>query len=156
MRLRVRIFRYAGTGFLLGMVMGNLIAWLARAPGPVFVSTALTARMGSLTGAIIVQTLVSGLYGGIAVCGMLFYEIDHWPLAKATAVHYLIVAMLYAAMALFLGWAERPEELVPVEGVMLVAYFLIWFIMCLRYKAQVRKLNELLKENNEKRRYSER
>ncbi len=152
--MRARIIRFAGIGFLIGMVMGNLIAWLFRSPGADFVSPALAGRMGGVNGAIAVQTLVSGLYGGITVCGMLLYEIDQWPLAQATAVHYLIVAALYAAMALFLGWAERPEDLLPVEGIMLAAYCLIWLIMCLRYKAQVRKLNELLKKNSEKRKLS--
>lgn len=150
MRLRASFFRFAGVGFLIGMVMGNLIAWLFRSPGMPFVSPALAERMGGINGAVAVQTLVSGLYGGIAAGGMLLYEIDQWPLTKATAVHYLIVAGLYAVMALFLGWAEKPADILPVEGIMLAAYFLIWLIMCFRYKAQIRKLNELLKENNER------
>ena len=155
MCLRVKIIKFALTGFLLGMVMGNLIAWLVRAPGTVFVSPALVARTGSTARAILVQTLVSGLYGAFVLCGVLVYEIDHWPLVKATAVHYLIVAAPYAAAALFLGWADGMEDLLPVEGLMFASYFLIWLVMWLRCKAQVRKLNELLKKTNDRKEISQ-
>lgn len=150
--MRERLIKYALIGFLLGMVLGNLAAWLPSTPP---VSPALAARAGSTARAILIQTLVSGLYGAITLCGVLFYEIDRWPLAKATCAHFLLVAGLYAVIAWFLGWAEELKDILLIEGVMFAAYFLIWLIMWFRYKTQVRKLNELLIKSNDRRRISE-
>ena len=58
---------------------------------------------------------------------MTLYEVDEWSLAKATIVHYLIVAVLYIPMALFLGWAESPADILIVEGFQLIAFFLIFY-----------------------------
>jgi len=139
--LRAKLCRYAGIGFLIGMILGNLIAWMTGS----IVSSALVERIGSRTGAILIQTLVSGLYGAATVSGMLLYEVEDWSLAKATIVHYLIVAVLYVPMALFLGWARNMTDILIVEGFQMIAFFLIWLIMCQRYKAEVKKLNELIK-----------
>ncbi len=141
--MKTRICGFAGTGFLLGMILGNLIAWMTGS----IVSPALVDRVGSRAGAILLQTMVSGLYGAAAVSGMLLYEVDQWSLAKATIVHYLIVAVLYVPMALFLGWAESAADILIVEGFQLIAFFLIWLIMCRRYRVEVRKLNELMKNS---------
>lgn len=150
MLLRVLWRRYAGIGFLTGMVVGNLIAWMSRMPSTVIVSAALVSWVGSYAGALVAQTLISGLYGAAGVCGMLLYQIDRWSLAHATIMHYLIVAALYIPMALILGWVERPVDLLIGEGFQAIAFFLIWLIMRLRYKAQVNRLNCLLEKNVEK------
>ena len=139
--MKAKICRYAGIGFLIGMILGNLIAWMT---GPT-VSPALADLIGSRTGAILIQTLVSGLYGVATVSGMLLYDVEDWSLAKATIVHYLIVAGLYVPMALFLGWAANTADILIVEGCQLIAFFLIWLIMYLKYRAEVKKLNELMK-----------
>jgi len=138
--LKAKICRHAGIGFLIGMVLGNLIAWMTGA----IVSPALVDRIGSRTGAILIQTIVSGLYGAATVSGMLLYEVEDWSLAKATIVHYLIVAGLYIPMALFLGWAANAADILIVEGFQLIAFFLIWLMMCQRYKVEVKKLNEYM------------
>lgn len=143
MSLRVSFLKHAGVGFLLGVVLGNLIAWMSGG----IVSPAFAARTGSQTGAIIIQTLAAGLYGAAGVGGMiLFYKIERWPLVKATVVHYLIVAVLYVPAALLLGWAESAADLLIVEGIQLAAFLLIWGVMVLRYRAEVKKLNNLVKK----------
>ncbi len=122
------------------MVLGNLIAWMTGA----IVSPVLVDRIGSRTGAILIQTIVSGLYGAATVSGMLLYEVEDWSLAKATIVHYIIVAGLYIPMTLFLGWAANAADILIVEGFQLIAFFLIWLMMCQRYKVEVKKLNEYM------------
>ena len=144
--MRASLYKRAGLGLLLGMFAGNMIPWLIGGFSNGVVSPILVERMGGKTGAIVLQTLLSGVYGAAAVGGMLLYEVDEWPLAKATIVPYLIVAVLYAPMALFLGWAERAADVLIVEGFQLILFFLIWSVMDLRYKAEVKRLNELIKE----------
>jgi len=145
-RLRASFLKRAGIGFLMGMAVGDLISWLTGAFGSSIVSPALLARMNGEAGAIVVQTLLSGLYGMATMGGTVLYDIERWPLALATAVHCLIVAGLYAPIALLLGWAAGAADVLVMVGILLAAFFLIWLVMYLRYKAQVRGMNEMIQK----------
>ena len=127
-------------GFLLGAAIGNLIAWFFGS----YVSSVLVARMGSVPAAILVQSLVSGLYGSFALTGTLFYDVEQWSLTRSSVMHFLVIAVLYVPAAMFLGWADSATEILIVEGILLVAYFIIWLVIYLRYKKEVRSLNEML------------
>ena len=127
-------------GFLLGTAIGNLIAWFFGS----YVSSMLVARMGSVPAAILVQSLVSGLYGSFALTGTLFYDVEQWSLTRSSVMHFLVIAVLYVPTAMFLGWANSATEILIVEGILLVAYFIIWLVIYLRYKKEVRSLNEML------------
>ena len=127
-------------GFLLGAAIGNLIAWFFGS----YVSSMLVARMGSVPAAILVQSLVSGLYGSFALTGTLFYDVEQWSLTRSSVMHFLVIAVLYVPTAMFLGWANSATEILIVEGILLVAYFIIWLVIYLRYKKEVRSLNEML------------
>ena len=127
-------------GFLLGAAIGNLIAWFFGS----YVSSVLVARMGSVPAAILVPSLVSGLYGSFALAGTLFYDIEQWSLTRSSVMHFLVIAVLYVPAAMFLGWADSATEILIVEGILLVAYFIIWLVIYLRYKKEVRSLNEML------------
>ena len=102
---------------------------------------------GRAVSAVWAQYLLSGLYGAACMGGTVLYEIESWPLMKSTVIHWLITALLYAPIALVLGWVNSLSALLLMEGIMLAAFLLIWLFMHLRCKAQVRKLNELLKKN---------
>lgn len=139
------VLKRAGIGFLIGMAVGNLIAWMTSAGSGMIYNPAFMERMGGLTAAMIIQTLLSGLLGAVSMAGMAFYEIDRWPLALGTAAHFLIIEAFYVPIALVLRWVEGPAELLISMAIQLVIFILIWLIMYLRYKAQVRELNELQK-----------
>ena len=59
-------------------------------------------------------------------------------------MHFLVIAVLYVPAAMFLGWTDSATEILIVEGILLVAYFIIWLVIYLRYKKKVRSLNEML------------
>jgi len=138
--LRGRLIKRMILGFLLGAAIGNLITWFFGS----YVSSVLVARMGSVPAAILVQSLVSGLYGSFALAGTLFYDIEQWSLTRSSVMHFLVIAVLYVPAAMFLGWADSATEILIVEGILLVAYFIIWLVIYLRYKKEVRSLNEML------------
>lgn len=147
--MRAGFLKCAGFNFFLGLLLGNLIAWATGEFGQTIVNPTLVAKMGGQTEALVVQSVLSGLYGVICMGGTAFYDIERWPLALSFAVHYLMIAVSYVPIALFLGWAESADEILVVAGVQLIVYFLIWLVMYLRYRRQVRKLNELQKEHKE-------
>jgi hypothetical protein len=131
----------AGFGFLLGMAVGNLIAVLTGHPN--IVSPALLERAGSLSNALLWQTLLSGLIGAAGMGGISLYELEDWPLLRTTLVHYAIYIVTFIFCALALGWCERPVEFLVMAVIMLAIHFTIFLIMCARYRAQVKELNEL-------------
>ena len=142
--MRKKFFILAGIGFLLGMAAGMLIAWLA---GGSLVNPRLAAWMGSDTASMILQAVISGLLGAVAMGGTMVYEIERWSLTACTATHYLMTEISYVAIALLLGWVESLKGLLIMLAVQLILYVIIWVIMYRRYQAQVRELNELLKKS---------
>lgn len=141
--MRKKFFKLAGIGFLLGVVLGNLISWACGAAYGVLVSAELVERMHGQLGAVAAQTIVGGLYGAACMGGTVLYDIESWPLARSSVLHYLIIAVLYVPMAFLLGWVGRPADILLVEGIQLAVYFLIWLVMWTVYRRQVRELNQL-------------
>ena len=97
------------------------------------------------------QILLGGIPGAIAMGTTVIYDIEEWSLLRATVTHFLTVmgAMLLACFVLkwFEPWSTPFWIMLAAE---LVGYVIVWLIMYLCYKKQVRKLNRLLKENQEK------
>ncbi len=143
--LAKKCFKLAGIGFLAGIVIGNVIAWLTGKSGSL-ASPSLIDRMGGETPALLMQVLFSGLYGAATMSGVALYDVERFPLALATALHCLICVVPYIPLALLLGWVVKPSDILITACLQVIAFFLIWLIMYLRCKAEVRKLNELQKE----------
>ena len=149
--MRKKALIFAAVGFPLGILAGLAIAFFGRTAGGALMlySPGLLERVGSGTGAALVQLLVCGLYGAACMAGSALYEVERWPLALATALHYLIIVLGYLLCYWLLSWKASLLETLFILGVQTIGFFLIWLFMCLRYKAQVRKLNELQKEHNQ-------
>ncbi len=143
--MRKRILKLVAIGFFGGMVMGNLIAYLT---GGSFVNQKLLSLYGSEAGSVILQTLLSGLLGAIAMGGTEVYELERWPLALSSLTHYGMIVVTYTAIALSLGWVGGAAELLITIFIQTAAYAAIWMVIFLRYKRKVRELNELLENSN--------
>ena len=142
--MKRRCFILSGIGFLMGMVIGNLIAWITSGTP---VNSKIAAWVGSDAGSVVIQMLLSGLLGAIAMGSAVIHEIEEWSLARCAVTHYLLIEAAYVPVALLLGWADDLTELLIMLGIQLIVYLIIWVIMYLRYKAEVRKLNELLQKD---------
>ena len=97
------------------------------------------------------QILLGGIPGAIAMGTAVIYDIEERSLLRATVTHFLIVmgTLLLACFVLkwFKPWSAPFWIMLVAE---LVGYVIVWLIMCLCYKKQIRKLNKLLKENQER------
>ncbi len=131
----------AGFGFILGMAVGNLIAALTGHPD--IVSPSLLAKAGSLSMALLAQTLCSGLIGAAGMGGTVLYEFDRWPLLAIDLAHFALVMAVFIPVARFLVWTSTGRELLFLSLCMLLAHLTIFLIMCARYRAEVRELNTL-------------
>lgn len=137
-----------GLGFLLGAVIGNLVAVLTG--GGELVSPLLTERTGSLQTAILLQVLLSGVIGAAGLGCIGLYEIERWPLLAACFVHYLIYMAAFIPASLLLGWVSTAADVLIMAAVLLAAQFTVFLIMCAIYRSQVRELNKLQKEKESK------
>ena len=149
-----KTLKAAGIGFLLGIVIGDLIALLtgnSDTEGITFASQKLLDMAGGNgTVAMLLQSLFSGLYGAACFAGMSFYEIERMPLAVATALHCALIVLLFIPIALLLGWVSQIETQLIISGIQLVCFFIIWLIMYAGFKKQVKELNELQEKNENK------
>ena len=137
----MKFLRRGAIGFFFGILI-SLVISLACGNGKL-VSDLLFQRVGSAAGALTLSLLLPGIFGFLCMAGTVFYEIEDWPLLKATFLHYLIVVVCFPPLALFLGWVTKPAELVIMTVAQTVCFFLIWLIMFLRYRAAVKELNDL-------------
>ena len=146
-----KTLKAAGIGFLLGIVIGNLIAFLtgnSDTGGITFAPQKLLDMSGgNEVIAMLLQSLFSGLYGAVCFAGMSFYEIERMPLAVATALHCALIVLLFIPIAFLLGWVSQIETQLIISGIQLVCFFIIWLIMYAGFKKQVKELNELQEKN---------
>jgi hypothetical protein len=150
--MRKKIFKLALTGFILGMIIGNLISFLTcdkSAKPLVIVSKVLIERTGSVRDALIVNTLLSGLLGMVSFIGVIFHDPDEfdWGMTKAAVYHFLLIMAFNIPIALYCGWVD-PDfvSLLIWIGMMALSYFIVWLIMYLRCKKETEELNKLLKK----------
>ena len=149
-----KTLKFAGLGFLLGMLIGNVIAAITgySSSGEIklFSEQLFIITGGNQVAAMILQSLFSGLYGALCFGGMIFYEIERWPLAAATAAHCALIVLIFIPIALFLGWADEVMEFVIVAAIQIVVFFMIWLILYFGYKRQIRELNDMQKDFSER------
>ncbi len=147
------IFKRALIGFVIGILLGDGIAVFESLfsggpfrPFPVI----LEQFFGSAALAFTVQTLASGLYGAVCFAGTVIYELDRIPLTAATAIHCLSVVLLFPVLGLTLGWLETMTEIIIMAVIQSAAYFVVWLILFFSYRKQVKELNALQKQIQDK------
>ena len=141
-------------GFLIGVLILVIICAVFNRgdDGMInFYSERFLAIAGSPSAALLLQFLVIGVYGSCCFAGTMLYEIEHWPLARATVVHYLIIAGLYPVVGSICRWGMAAKDVLIVESMQLVGFIIIWLIIYFRYKAEVRKLNKLCEQKKDAR-----
>ena len=141
-KLLVKTLKRAGFGFLLGVLIGNLISALSGWPDA-FVTSILLEKAGGLSAAVLWQTFLSGVLGAVSFAGVSFYEIDRWPLLLTAAVHYLVIEATYLSIAFILGWLETAGQALIWILLCAAAYLIIFLIMWAIYRSQVKELNEM-------------
>ena len=143
--MKKSVVQLALNGFVFFAVVCNIMSYIISG-FDYFVSPVFVEAIGNPQAALLIQTLVCGLFGALTIGTTQFYEIECWPLAKATALHWLVVAGGYIPVAFGLRWIDSIRPLIVIEAFMLAGYFMIWLVICAVYRAQVKELNELQQE----------
>lgn len=106
----------------------------------------LTEKLG-LAGAVIVQTLLGAIFSMIAFGGMCFFDIEKWSLLQASMAHCALILVAYIAVGLLLHWFSF--DIIPIlimAFMIILVYALIWLIMYVLWKREIREMNRLAEE----------
>lgn len=147
--MKAKLIKRIIIGFIIGAAMGNLITLIfsvAYDEGVKVVFNSLIEAMG-MPLAITVQTLLSGIFGIVCIAGSLVFDIESWSLLKATVVHAVPVIILFVTISAVLKWVNFTfANCAIMVAIGVVTYALIWLIMYLIWKAEIKKMNEELEE----------
>ena len=148
-----KVLTRAGIGFLIGALVGDIIAFLTGTSSTGGISFAsqqlLDMSGGNALVALLLQSLFSGLYGAVCFAGMSLYEAERLSLAAATALHCALIVLLFIPISLLLGWVGSIVETVIIASIQIATFFMIWLILWAIYKKQVKELNEMQKQFSE-------
>ena len=136
-------------GLIVGVLAAHVITFLVNYLGRgkyLVCMPELTERFG-FAGAVIVQTLLGGIFGIIALGGTCLFDIEKWSLLRASVVHCALILVTYIVIGLLLHWFSF--HIIPIlimTGIIIVVYALIWLIMYVAWKREIKELNRLTEE----------
>ena len=128
---------HAAIGFVLGILVG--LGFLSiTGVGAYYVQKGASG--------LALYLALSGLLGAVGVGGMTIYSLEHWGLLRCTVAHFAITLTAYCAIGFTLGWLDLRDPATPLMFLgYVVAYLIIWLVMYLKCKRQIRQINEALK-----------
>ena len=98
-------------------------------------------------GTVVLYYVVSFLHGAICMGTTFVYEIDQWSIARCTVTHFLIVLTCFYILGTVQGWLKFFSlSFWIITGGFVVAYFIVWMIMYLGYRKEIRRMNEGIKK----------
>ena len=133
-------------GFVMVVLMEFLITAMINMDngGFSFIAGNLSERYG-VVAAIILQIMLPGLMGAINFTTTFVYNSDGFNIVTATSTHGAIVLITVLSVGGFMEWFElNPASIAVFTVLMMVIYFVIWFLMYSKSKAQVNEINEAL------------
>lgn len=144
-------------GFLLGAILCTVITMIlashyANGGEIAFCVPSFVKQVGNASLALVIQAVVSGIYGGLVIGATVAYDVEKWSVLKSTAVHCVITLVLYYTTGFLLHWFAITDivEILIMLGVFVVVYTSIWLINYIRYKSDIKKFNEELQKLKDK------
>ena len=135
-------------GFVMGAFMEFLIVAMINMGqgGFSLIAGNLSDRYGD-TVAVILQILLPGVMGAINFATTFVYNSDRFNILSATVTHASIVIITILSVGGFMEWFELSFAGVAIFlALMMAIYFMIWFLMYSKSKAQIEQINETLEK----------
>ena len=115
--------------------------------GIVYYVLSLTIEGFSLGGGEVLVAIVSTYILAFVQAGAsVFNQIEEWPLAKCTFVHFLTLYVTYVLCYLVNTWIPFDVSVVLIfTAIFFVTYLAIWLTVFISVKAVSKRLNEKIK-----------
>ncbi|MDR2108088.1 MAG: DUF3021 domain-containing protein [Coriobacteriales bacterium] len=139
-------------GFPLGMTIGVIFVLatsFAAGDGRLHpVTPALLQWMPDELTATFWQFILCGVLGAICSGSSILFEIEHWSLARQTAVHFLLMVGSLISIASVCGWTSPTGfsllDTVIYLAISVLVYLIIWFCMYLYWWKWTKAANRRL------------
>lgn len=107
----------------------------------------LIEEVGTEIGAVIVQTVLSALLGGVCGGASIIWDLDHWSLAKQSFLYFLLLACSMLPIAYLTHWMEHSLKGACIYvGIFTGSFLVIWVIQYVIWKVKINRLNKELKQ----------
>lgn len=149
MGARGRYCRRAAFGFMVGMPIGTLIlaiTSLMTGGGALLFTDTLLERTGGEACALLVQMLLSGAIGAVAMAARALFEVERWGLVRSATSHCLLYLVTLLLAGAYLGWFEGAGDVCWVVVVTVALHAIITCALMRKYRGEVAQLNLLVKE----------
>ena len=100
---------------------------------------------GSEVKAMLLQTMLSGILGGVFGGMSFIWEIEIWSILKQTAVYFLSVSIPMMGISYLLYWMEHSlNGFLLYFLIFVMVFFVVWLFNFAIYWFKVRRINEEL------------
>ena len=112
----------------------------------------LTNFFGNELIAFIVQLIISGFFGAICIGGTIVYDIESWSILKATMSHFIITVVIFFITAFLLRWWLMTDYKIDliILAIFIIIYLFIWIAQYIKYKIQIKKIQNDVKKFRQK------
>lgn len=140
-------------GFPLGIMISNIITIIVSysiGKGQYYpVVPSLIQQIGNETTAVVVQLVLSGIYGAIWAGSSVIWEIEDWSLLKMTVTHFLINSVATFPVAYYTHWMEHNlAGIAAYFGIFIAIYAGIWVGLFGVWNRRVKQINTKIQEIN--------
>lgn len=114
------------------------------------VVSTLTEKVGSEIGAVILQAVLSMLYGAAWAGASVIWDADGWSLTKMTLVHLLVTSLATFPVAYLAYWMpHNAGGILLYFGIFLVVYLIIWVSQYSAMKKRIGEMNKKIGQSKE-------
>lgn len=146
-KIMIRSLVGASIGLNISFLITVLISLCLGDGGYHPVVPQLAIQCGSEIKAVLLQTLLSLLYGAAWGGVTVVWEIEEWSLLKQTIIHLLFTSLGTFPIAYVCYWMPREiKGIVGYFGIFFGIYFFIWISQYMGMKRRVREMNEKMNE----------
>ena len=108
----------------------------------------LIADSGSEINAVVIQAVLSLVYGAAWAGASIVWETDGWSLLKQTVVHLLVCSAATFPIAYFARWMPHNAKGIALYfGIFVAIYLVVWLSQYSAMKKRVKQINEKLKKS---------
>lgn len=150
--MKKKLLLQAAIGAPIGVTISTLLSIIfsyCTGTGTYYpVVSAFAAACPNEISAVLIQFLVSMLYGAMFGAASLIWDTD-WSLLKMTVSHFLICALGTFPVAYFMRWMpHKLSGILIYFGIFIAIYILIWFSQHMIVKKKITALNRKMAEEH--------
>lgn len=112
------------------------------------VTLEMITSMGGQLNAVVVQTLLSIVYGATLGMASLIFELDRWSLTKQTISHLVVTSLVTFPVAYLCYWMDHNFKSIFIYfGIFFAIYLFIWITQYISIYHQIKKMNKKVESN---------